>query len=299
MGQGGGGAVLGAGALVAGGKGRGQRQARGQRGAPEGAPGRGDRPGAAELGWRPRRNAGRGGSVERDARDPSTGVLADPGTLRAAGRPSLLWRARARAGVNELLFREALLAMRAVGARLVTLGAAPLAGLDKEEPQRPWIHRVLRFAYEHLDAFYHFQTLSGYKAKYAPHWWEPKYLVFHPRRLRARVLFAVLKAYDPRGATRLVLSRLAEGLREELAIDPDTGRPRVVGHALRLPGLLLQQDLLVAVALALAIGSGIGIVADHLRRSFDDVYVATLSSLIAASLTVALLRARDRHEAHP
>ena len=37
----------------------------------------------------------------------------------------------------------------------------------------------------------------------------------------------------------------------------------------------------------------------HLRRTFDDVYVATLSSLIAASLTVALLRARDRHEAHP
>jgi phosphatidylglycerol lysyltransferase len=202
-------------------------------------------------------------------------------------------------GVNELLFHEAMLAIRAMGARLVTLGAAPLAGLDKEEPQRPWIHRVLRFAYEHLDAFYHFQSLSEYKAKYAPHWWEPKYLVFRPRRLRARLLFAVLKAYDPRGVTRLVLSRLAEGLREELAIDPDTGRPRVVGHALRLPGLLLQQDLLVAVALALAIGSGIGIVADHLRRSFDDVYVATLSSLIAASLTVALLRARDRHEAHP
>lgn len=202
-------------------------------------------------------------------------------------------------GVNELLFHEAMVAMRTLGARLVTLGAAPLAGLDKEEPQRPWIHRVLRFAYEHLDAFYHFQSLSEYKAKYAPHWWEPKYLVFRPRRLRARLLFAVLKAYDPRGATRLVLSRLAEGLREELAIDPDTGRPRVVGHALRLPGLLLQQDLLVAVALALAIGSGIGILADHLRRSFDDVYVATLSSLIAASLTVALLHARSRHEAHP
>jgi phosphatidylglycerol lysyltransferase len=202
-------------------------------------------------------------------------------------------------GVNELLFHEAMLAMQASGARLVTLGAAPLAGLEKEEPQRPWIHRVLRFAYEHLDAFYHFQSLSEYKAKYAPHWWEPKYLVFYPRRLTARLLFAVLKAYDPRGATRLVLSRLAEGLREELAIDPETGRPRVIGHALRLPGLLIEQDLVVAGALALAIGTGIGILADHLRRSFDDVYVATISSLLAASLTVALLRARDRHEAHP
>jgi len=189
--------------------------------------------------------------------------------------------------------------MQAAGVRLVTLGAAPLAGLEKEEPQRAWIHRVLRFAYEHLDGFYHFQSLSEYKAKYAPHWWEPKYLVFHPRRLTARLLFAVLKAYDPRGATRLVLSRLAEGLREELAVDPETGRPRVIGHALRLPGLLMQQDLVVACALALAIGTAIGILADHLRRSFDDVYVATISSLFAASLTVALLRARDRHEAHP
>jgi len=202
-------------------------------------------------------------------------------------------------GVNELLFHEAMVAMQASGVRLVTLGAAPLAGLEKEEPQRPWIHRVLRFAYEHLDTFYHFQSLSEYKAKYAPHWWEPKYLVFHPRRLTARLLFAVLKAYDRRGATRLVLSRLAEGLREELAIDPDTGRPRVIGHALRLPGLLIEQDLVVAAALALAIGTGIGILADHLHRSFDDVYVATISSLFAASLTVALLRARDRHEAHP
>lgn len=201
-------------------------------------------------------------------------------------------------GVNELLFHEAMMAMQASGVRLVTLGAAPLAGLDKEEPQRPWINRVLRFAYEHLDAFYHFQSLSEYKAKYAPHWWEPKYLVFYPRRLTARLLFAVLKAYDSRGATRLVLSRLAEGLREELAVDPETGRPRVIGHALRLPGLLIEQDLVVAGALALAIGTGIGIFADHLRRSFDDVYVATISSLLAACLTVALLRARDRHEAH-
>lgn len=202
-------------------------------------------------------------------------------------------------GVNELLFHEAMQAMQASGVRLVTLGAAPLAGLEKEEPQRLWIHRVLRFAYEHLDSFYHFQSLSEYKAKFAPHWWEPKYLVFFPRRLTARLLFAVLKAYDPRGATRLVLSRLVEGLREELAVDPETGRPRVIGHALRLPGLLIEQDLVVAGALALAIGTTIGMLADHLRRSFDDVYVATISSLLAASLTVALLRARDRHEAHP
>ena len=234
------------------------------------------------------------------AREPSERIVAFLSAVPIYARDGWYFqdfvrRPDAPNGVNELLFHEAMLAMQASGARLVTLGAAPLAGLEKEEPQRPWIHRVLSFAYEHLDGFYHFQSLSEYKAKYAPHWWEPKYLVFHPR-LTACLLFAVLKAYDPRGATRLVLSRLAEGLREELAIDPETGRPRVIGHALRLPGLLIEQDLVVAGALALAIGTGIGIVADHLRRSFDDVYVATFASLLAAGLTVALLRARDRHE---
>jgi phosphatidylglycerol lysyltransferase len=199
-------------------------------------------------------------------------------------------------GVIELLFHEAMLALQAEGARLVTLGAAPLAGLEKEEPQLTWLNRVLRFAYEHLDSFYHFQSLTEYKAKFAPHWWESKYLVFTPKRVRRRLLFAVLKAYDERGATNLVLSRLGRALRDELAIDPETGRPRVVDHALAVPGYLLSQDLVVAGVLALGIGSAIGIVGDHLHRQFDDVYVALAASVPAALLTVAILRAKDRFE---
>ncbi len=200
-------------------------------------------------------------------------------------------------GVIELLFHQAMLSLRDEGAHLVTLGAAPLAGLDKEPPDIGWLSRTLRFAYEHLDGFYHFQSLGEYKQKFAPHWWESKYLVFTPRRLRARLLFAVLKAYDERGATSLVLSRLGRALKEELAIDPETGRPKVVDQALALPGLLLSQDLVVAAVLALGIGSAIGIVGDHLHRQFDDVYVALAASLPAALLTVAILRAKDRYEA--
>ena len=123
-------------------------------------------------------------------------------------------------------------ALREEGARLATMGAAPLAGLEKEQPPLRWLHRSLRFAYDHLDAFYPFQSLTEYKAKFSPHWWEPKYLVFRPRRIRARLFFSVLKAYDERGASRIVLSKLASAMREELAIDPGTGRPRLVDHAL-------------------------------------------------------------------
>lgn len=199
-------------------------------------------------------------------------------------------------GTVELLFHEAMVALRAEGARLVTMGAAPLAGLEKEQPPLRWLHRSLRFAYEHLDNFYHFQSLAEYKAKFVPHWWESKYLVFTPRRIRSRLLFAVLKAYDERGATRLVLAKLRRAMREELAIDPETGRPRVVDHALAVPAYLLSQDLVVAAVLALGIGSAIGIVGDHLRRQFDDVYVALAASIPAALLSVAVLRAKDRYE---
>jgi len=202
-------------------------------------------------------------------------------------------------GTVELLFHEAMTALKSAGAHLVTLGTAPLAGLDRERPQAAWLHRVLMFAYDHFDQFYHFQSLAEYKAKFAPHWWEPKYLVFTPRRLRARLLFSVLKAYDERGVGRLVLERLGTALRDELAIDPDTGRPHVVDHAMALPGYLLQQDIVVAAGLALAFGTAIGIVGDHFHRSFDDIYVALGASMPAAMLTVAVMRAKDRYEEQP
>ncbi len=201
-------------------------------------------------------------------------------------------------GTVELLVHTAMEALRDEGARLATMGAAPLAGLEKEQPPLRWLHRSLRFAYDHLDAFYPFQSLTEYKAKFSPHWWEPKYLVFRPRRLRARLFFSVLKAYDERGATRMVLSRLATAMREELAIDPDTGRPRLVDHALAVPSFLISQDLVVAGVLALGIGSAIGIVSDHLHlhRRLPVIYTALAAALPAALLTVAVLRAKDRYE---
>jgi phosphatidylglycerol lysyltransferase len=235
------------------------------------------------------------------ARDPEGKVVAFLSAVPIYARQGCYFqdvvrRPDAPTGVNELLVHEAMVAMRQAGVRLVTLGAAPLAGLEKERPQLRWLDRALRFAYEHLDDFYHFRSLSTYKAKYAPHWWEPKYIVFRPRRMRARLFYAILKAYDERGVTSLVLWKLAKAIRQEVALDPESGRPRVVDHALRLPGLLLEQDLVVAGAIALGIGTTVGIVADHLHRSFDDVYVATAASIIAAQLTVAVLRARDRYQ---
>jgi phosphatidylglycerol lysyltransferase len=199
-------------------------------------------------------------------------------------------------GTVELLVHGAMEALRDQGARLVTLGAAPLAGLDKEQPPLRWLHRSLRFAYDHLDAFYPFQSLTEYKAKFSPHWWEPKYLVFAPRWIRARLFFSVLKAYDERGASRIVLAKLTSAMRQELALDPATGRPRVVGHALAVPSFLLSQDLVVAGVLALGIGSAIGMVSDHLRRHFDEIHVALAAAIPAALLTVAVLRAKDRYE---
>ena len=100
---------------------------------------------------------------------------------------------------------------------------------------------------------------------------------------------------------RLAWSRLLQGVREELTNDPDTGRLRVLEHLRRWPGLLVEHDLFVGAALALAIGLGIGEIGDllnHLRRGLDDVYVGTSASLLATCLTVVLLRVRDRHELH-
>ena len=94
--------------------------------------------------------------------------------------------------------------------------------------------------------------------------------------------------------------RQVQTLREQLRRDPETGRWPAIEHVRRLPGRLVEHDLLVGAALAIGIGAAFGDVAEHFRmlRSLDDVRVGALASLFATSLTVALLKARNRGEAH-
>jgi Phosphatidylglycerol lysyltransferase, C-terminal len=101
-------------------------------------------------------------------------------------------------GTTELLAVEAMVRLRDDGARFATLGIAPLRGSDEQIDRRArWIVPGLRLAFDRMDSRYHFASLSRYKAKFGPSWWEPRYAAFLPPRPSVRLVRAAISVLDP------------------------------------------------------------------------------------------------------
>ncbi len=142
---------------------------------------------------------------------------------------------KAERGVSELLVVEALNQLAAEGAELATLATSPLAGLKPVKDNATesgslagdnagnnvgnnaginaatrfkHLSRLLNLIYEHLDAFYHFKALHRFKAKFAPSYIDPEYLAIYPPRIRLRMIFALIGAFDPAGFTGVMTSKL-------------------------------------------------------------------------------------------
>lgn len=77
-------------------------------------------------------------------------------------------------GTMEFLFTELMLQLRAQGFARISLGMAPLSGLSAERSRRLW-DRFGSLIYRHGGAFYNFEGLRTFKAKFDPDW-VPHYL---------------------------------------------------------------------------------------------------------------------------
>lgn len=119
----------------------------------------------------------------------------------------LIRRPDADRGISELLVVEALKQLAAEGAQLATLGTSPLAGVEAEGEFKN-VARLLKLIYKHLDAFYHFKALHRFKAKFAPSFVEKEFLAVYPPRVRLRLVFALIRAFDPNGLTGILVSKL-------------------------------------------------------------------------------------------
>lgn len=77
-------------------------------------------------------------------------------------------------GVMEYLFIELMLWGKAQGYERMSLGMAPLSGLEARALAPRW-HRLGSLLYRHGEHYYNFQGLRRYKEKFDPVW-EPRYL---------------------------------------------------------------------------------------------------------------------------
>ncbi|MGK5085361.1 rhomboid family intramembrane serine protease [Bdellovibrionota bacterium FG-1] len=107
------------------------------------------------------------------------------------------------AGSTELLLLQSMRILSESGALEVTMGVAPLSGLEKA-PQT-LITRFLRLIYEHGNTFYHFKPLYQYKLKFDPSSYPPMFLICHGP-LGIRVLLSLARAFMPAGVTRATAS---------------------------------------------------------------------------------------------
>jgi lysylphosphatidylglycerol synthetase-like protein (DUF2156 family) len=122
----------------------------------------------------------------------------------------LIRRPNAERGVSELLVVEAINHLAAEGAELATLATSPLAGINTDALSMPFkqIALAMTLIYDRLDAFYHFKALHRFKSKFAPSFVEPEYAAIYPPRIRLRMIYAVIGAFDPAGFTGVIASKL-------------------------------------------------------------------------------------------
>lgn len=108
-------------------------------------------------------------------------------------------------GTSEMLVIETLRMLKESGAKMATLGVAPLAEVSTERTQEhPWIQRFLSFTFHHLNFCYRFKSLFEFKMKFKPVHCEPVYLIYSPGSLNLRGFFSILRAFIPCGLLHLL-----------------------------------------------------------------------------------------------
>lgn len=157
--------------------------------------------------------------VARDSNNRLVGLLsASPIPARDGWYLEDVVRAHdAPPGTADLLVFEALQRLKAEGATMATLGTAPLAreGVDDiSTHDHPVIEQAMRITSRRLRAFYNFEGLRRFKAKFVATRWENEYaLVQHGVLVPSRVAHALLRAIVPGGLKQLLARRALRSIR--------------------------------------------------------------------------------------
>ncbi|MEP7381359.1 MAG: bifunctional lysylphosphatidylglycerol flippase/synthetase MprF [Gemmatimonadota bacterium] len=93
-------------------------------------------------------------------------------------------------GVMDYLFVELMLWARGRGFLRMSLGMAPLSGLERHAFATRWT-RMASLMYRHGESVYNFQGLRRYKEKFDP-MWEPRYLATTARLSLPRILIDIM-----------------------------------------------------------------------------------------------------------
>jgi lysylphosphatidylglycerol synthetase-like protein (DUF2156 family) len=127
---------------------------------------------------------------------------------RGKGRTLDIMRAREETrDVMDFLIVEAIDHFKTLGVTEISLGNAPLANVDADEPGHDPTRqeRAVKFLFDNFDRFYGYKRLFNFKNKYQPDW-QGRYLAYRPRVPLAMVGLAIGGVHLPRGFMGLLRS---------------------------------------------------------------------------------------------
>ena len=120
-------------------------------------------------------------------------------------------------GTGDLLVVDVLESLKRGGAKLATLGTAPMAmmdSLDQEVHVSRWLSNATRFVASCFSVFYNFDGVRRFKAKFAPSWWESEYVLMSPNLTAPpRIARAFVQAIVPAGPTTLIARQVKRAWR--------------------------------------------------------------------------------------
>ena len=166
--------------------------------------------------------------VARRAGRPVAFLVATPIPARSGWLVEQIVRGAAACnGTSELLLDAAARALMAAGAKVVTLGLAPLSthGAPADHAHPWWIRVLFAWLRAHGRRFYDFHGLESFKAKFQPEGWEPVFALGTGKRVGAATLHAIAGAFA-RGSPAVLVAR---------------GLVRAVGRELRRPFLAVSR----------------------------------------------------------
>ena len=105
-------------------------------------------------------------------------------------------------GTMEHAIITAAMKMKAEGVNVMSLGIAPLAGLNKSRDSSTPLERFMNFMYYHVKSEYSFETLYQFKKKFAPDEWRSRYIAFEQTIPSYKVGYVMIKARNGKRLSR-------------------------------------------------------------------------------------------------
>ncbi|MFN2341001.1 MAG: bifunctional lysylphosphatidylglycerol flippase/synthetase MprF [Halanaerobium sp.] len=115
-------------------------------------------------------------------------------------------------GAIEKIIYEAFMVFKSEGAEWGSLGLIPLVNVREEDIKNKLTTRIFEYIYENMNYFYGFKNLYHAKKKYSPTDWEPRYLVYYPKRFTPQLAYALLKVKKPKILKNYLLPMLKKGI---------------------------------------------------------------------------------------